>query len=84
MIIAFTPSVRTSLLHGRCNMFGKTVLLQFVPISFFHAAAAVGAGALEAAPRTVGALLVSGWILFGKHSLNGQIWKFRIACITQE
>ena len=65
-------------------MFGKTMLLQFVPISFFHAAVAVCGGALKSTPRTVGALIVRGRVLFGKYTFDGQIWKFCIACIAQE
>src|ERR1700686_2537037 len=71
-------------LHCAGNPFGEAMLLEIVPIGLFYAAAVVRGRALEAAARTVGALLMGGWIVIDKDPLGLQVRKFLVAGIAQE
>jgi hypothetical protein len=62
----------------------EMVLLNIVPIGWLDSASAAHLRSLANVPRTLGPLLVGGWIFILKNLLGLEIRKFLVAIISQE
>ena len=81
---AFALARADHLFHGRGNLSGKSMLLDFVPVSRLDGASAACKRGFADASGTVAALLVRGRIFLFEYLLSPEIWKFRVTMISQE
>ena len=72
------------LFHGRCDLSREPMLLDVMPIGRLDSASATCKGSLADPSWPIAALLVGGRIFLLKHLLSPEIWKFRVAIISQE